>query len=285
MLSIPALYIIWDVSPHLFILDFFGTEFPINWYGVLFALAFLVGQQLFLYIFRRDGKPASDVELLTIYVGIATIIGARMGHFIFYEWELLFAHPLEWTKYMITPPFQGLASHGASITILVALYMYSRKKIDQPFFWVVDRIVIAGAFGGALIRLGNLLNSEIYGKATSVPWAFLFIRETDPNLLPIVPRHPTQLYESLFCLFLMALTFYLWKYRRLPQGFITGLFMVLLFSFRFIVEFLKNNQAGFEQDMYLNMGQLLSLPAILIGIIILFVANRYDSKQRLQVSK
>jgi prolipoprotein diacylglyceryl transferase len=131
------------------------------------------------------------------------------------------------------------------------------------------------SFAG-LIRIGNLFNSEIYGEVTEVPWGFIFLRETDPALLPIVPRHPTQLYEALFCFFLLGLTFFLWKYRRqvLAEGFITGLFLILLFSFRFLVEFLKNNQESFEDGMPLNMGQLLSLPAILMGMFILFSIQR-----------
>jgi prolipoprotein diacylglyceryl transferase len=185
---------------------------------------------------------------------------------------------------MFTPPFQGLASHGATITILLAVYLYARTKPDQSFLWVVDRGVIPVALGGAFIRFGNLLNSEIYGIPTSLPWGFLFVRETDPSLLPLIARHPTQLYESLFCLFLLGVTFYLWKYKRyqLPEGFITGIFIVLLFSFRFVVEFLKNDQSAFEASMQLNMGQWLSIPAIITGIIILFITKA--DKKAVQVS-
>jgi prolipoprotein diacylglyceryl transferase len=149
--------------------------------------------------------------------------------------------------------------------------------------WLADRVVIAVALGGALIRLGNLFNSEIYGKPTDLPWGFVFVRETDFNLLPLVPRHPTQLYEAFFCLLLFALTFYLWKQKRhqLTEGTITGLFLVLLFSFRFMVEFLKTPQEDFEDAMLLNMGQWLSIPAILIGILILF----YAQKQKFRPSK
>jgi prolipoprotein diacylglyceryl transferase len=143
--------------------------------------------------------------------------------------------------------------------------------------WLADRIVIAVALGGALIRLGNLFNSEIYGKPTDLPWGFVFVRETDFNLLPLVPRHPTQLYEAFFCLLLFAFTFYLWKYKRLtlPEGTTTGLFMVLLFSFRFMIEFLKTPQEDFENSMLLNMGQWLSIPAILSGFSILFYAQKH----------
>jgi prolipoprotein diacylglyceryl transferase len=275
------LSIIWDVSPNIFTIELFDTEIPVNWYGVLFALSFVTGRQLMLYIFKSDGKPVADVEVLTMYGVIATVIGARLGHYLFYEWELLFSQPLHWTVSMLTPPFQGLASHGATITILPALYLYSRRSKDQSFFWVVDRVVIPVSLGGAFIRLGNLLNSEIYGIPTNLPWGFIFVRETDPNLLPLVARHPTQIYEAFFCLFLLAITFYLWKYKRyvLPEGFITGVFIMLLFSFRFMVEFLKNDQSSFEAGMQLNMGQWLSVPAIITGVVILFVAKVKGDKK------
>jgi prolipoprotein diacylglyceryl transferase len=278
--------ITWNVSPAAFTIRAFGTEIPIGWYGLMFALTFLLGQQLAYYIFKKEGKPTSDVEQLTIYVIIGTVIGARLGHYLFYEWELLFSDPVEWLTSLVMPPFRGLASHGATITILIALYLYSRRKSDQPFLWVVDRVVIVVSLGGVFIRLGNLLNSEIYGLPTSLPWGFLFVRETDPALLPVVPRHPTQLYEALFCLFLLGLTFYLWRYRRhkIPSGIITGVFIILLFSFRFLVEFLKNDQSGFEQGMLLNMGQILSIPAILVGLLVLWYARRNAYRLRMRIA-
>ncbi len=280
------LSITWDISPEIITLELLGIVLPITWYGLLFASGLLVGQQILFYIFQKEGKPASDVERLTVYIVMATIVGARLGHFLFYEWELLFHSPWDWFTTMVIPPFAGLASHGATISILLALFLYSRNKQDQSFFWVVDRIVIPGSLAGAFIRLGNLFNSEIYGKATSLPWGFFFLREIDPDLLPIIPRHPTQLYESIFCLCLLGLTFYLWKYKQdvLPEGFITGIFLILLFSFRFLVEFLKNNQAGFERSMYLNMGQILSIPAILVGIIVLLSSKQYNNAHTTSVS-
>jgi prolipoprotein diacylglyceryl transferase len=239
-----------------------------------------------LYLFKADNKPVADVEVLTMYGIISIVIGARLGHYLFYEWELLFSQPSHWLGSMLTPPFQGLASHGATIAILPALYLYSRRSKGQSFFWVVDRVVIPVSLGGTFIRLGNLLNSEIYGIPTNLPWGFIFVRETDPDLLPLVARHPTQLYEAFFCLCLLGLTLYLWKYKRyvLPEGFITGVFIVCLFSFRFIVEFLKNNQSTFEAGMQLNMGQWLSIPAITTGVIILFVAKVKGAKKVWQVS-
>ena len=270
-------YIIWDISPNVITIDFFGASLPIHWYSLLFASSFLVGQALLSFIFRSDGIAVSKVESLLLYMAVATVIGTRVGHYLFYEWELLVAQPWDWFLSMISLPFYGLASHGATITILWALYLYTRHPDNPPFLWLADRIVIAVALGGALIRLGNLFNSEIYGKPTDLPWGFVFVRETDFNLFPLVPRHPTQLYEAFFCLFLFAFTFYLWKYKRhtLPEGAITGLFMILLFGFRFMIEFLKTPQEGFENNMLLNMGQWLSMPAILTGLMILFYAQKH----------
>jgi prolipoprotein diacylglyceryl transferase len=269
-------YIIWDISPNVITIALFGASLPIHWYSLLFAAGFLVGQALLSSIFRSDGIAVSKTESLLLYMVIATVTGARLGHYLFYEWELLFAQPGEWFRSMISLPFYGLASHGAAVAILLALYLYSRKPDNPPFLWLADRMVIAVALGGALIRLGNLFNSEIYGKPTDLPWGFVFVRETDFNLLPLVPRHPTQLYEAFFCLFLFVLTFYLWKYKRhtLPKGAITGLFMVLLFGFRFAVEFLKEPQENFENQMVLNMGQWLSIPVVLAGFLILFYAQK-----------
>ena len=267
--------VVWNVSPEIVNFDVWGVTLSITWYGLLFASGFIIGQQVLFRIFRQDGKPAADVDMLTVYVGIATVLGARLGHFVFYEWELLLSNPIRWLKILVTPPFMGLASHGSTVAIWLGLYLYARRKPDQDFLWVVDRVVIPGSFVAALIRLGNLFNSEIYGKPTHLPWGFLFVRETDPGLLPVLPRHPTQLYEAFFYFFLFALTFALWKYKRhqLPQGFITGIFLILLFGFRFVIEFFKTNQAGFENDLRLNMGQLLSIPAILTGVMILLTAK------------
>jgi prolipoprotein diacylglyceryl transferase len=241
---------------------------------------------MMLHLFKADNKPEADVEVLTMYGIIAIVIGARLGHYLFYEWELLLSQPSRWLVSMLTPPFQGLASHGATIAILPALYLYARRSKGQSFFWVVDRVVIPVALGGAFIRIGNLLNSEIYGIPTDLPWGFIFVRETDPGLLPLVARHPTQIYEALFCLLLLALTLCLWKYKRhvLPEGFITGVFIVLLFSFRFMIEFVKNDQSSFEAGMQLNMGQWLSIPAIMTGAVVLFVVKVKGDKKVWQVS-
>ena len=278
------LQIQWNIDPIIFTFRMGGFEMPFTWYGLFFAMSFLIGIQVSTYLLKKEGKPQSDLDALSIYILLATVIGARLGHYLFYEWEYLLNSPLQWFLTMITPPFAGLASHGATIAILISIYLYARTRADQSFFWVVDRIVIGVSFAG-LIRLGNLFNSEIYGKPTELPWGFVFLRETNPNLLPLVPRHPTQLYEFLFCMLLFAVTFMMWNYRRhiLPNGVIAAVFIIGLFTFRFFVEFLKNEQVSFEQSMALNMGQLLSIPAVLFGILILVYAYRKKDKEPIHV--
>jgi prolipoprotein diacylglyceryl transferase len=223
------------------------------------------------HIFKKDGKSTKDLDQLTINIVVGIIIGARLGHFLFYEWEYLFSDPLNWFIKLIVPPYAGLASHGGTIGIILAIYFYSRKRPDQPLLWVMDRIAIVAGIGG-LIRIGNFLNSEIYGIPTDLPWGVMFMAETDPELLPIVPRHPTQIYEFLVCVVLFMITFWMWKQKRysFPSGVIVCTFSILLFTFRFFVEFLKNDQSRFEAHMSLNMGQVLSIPLVLCSSILLF---------------
>lgn len=264
-------FITWNVSPEIFSLEIFGNQFAPRWYGLLFALGFLIGQQILFYIFRKEGKPESDVETLTVYMVLSTVIGARLGHCLFYEPEYYLSNPLEILKVWEG----GLASHGATIGILFALYLYARKKKDQTYLWVVDRIVITVAFAGMLIRLGNLMNSEIYGYETTLPWGFLFVLRNE-----VVPKHPTQIYEALFCLILFIALFQIWKKRKtaIPDGLLLGIFLVALFTFRFFVEFLKEPQVDFEENMLINMGQILSIPAVLGGIVVLMIAQKNAKK-------
>ena len=167
-------YVIWEVNPEIFHVG----SFSVRWYGLLFALGFLIGMQIMGYIFKKEDKPVADTDTLLIYMVVSTILGARFGHFLFYEPEVLLHHPLT----VITPPFAGLASHGATIGILTGLWLYSRRKesrlTNQTFLWVTDRIVIVVALAGACIRFGNLMNSEIVGRPTDVPWAFVFMNNT-----------------------------------------------------------------------------------------------------------
>jgi prolipoprotein diacylglyceryl transferase len=166
----------------------------------------------------------------------------------------------------------GLASHGGAIGILTAIYLYCRK-FKFGFLWLMDRLVIVVCFTGACIRVGNLMNSEILGIVTDVPWAFQFI-QAYPRELSLDPRHPAQLYEAIYCLIIMAIIFPIWKKKKaqLKEGFLFGLFMVLLFTLRFLDEFLKINQEQFEDSMALNMGQILSIPFVIAGIYLIWRA-------------
>jgi phosphatidylglycerol---prolipoprotein diacylglyceryl transferase len=253
-------YITWNVDPEIFSIG----PLSIRWYGLLFALAFVFGQRILTKIYVAEGRTEGDVDVITLYMIIGTVIGARLGHTLFYAPDYYLANPIEILKIWEG----GLASHGATIGILFALWLFSRKqKFD--YMWVLDRIVIVVALGGALIRLGNLMNSEIIGRQTDVAWAFLFERLGEN---PTVPRHPTQLYESLSVFLLFVVLYWLWgKYKAaLPKGLLFGIFVTALFTFRFLVEFLKENQEAFEEGMALNMGQILSIPLILVGLFILF---------------
>jgi prolipoprotein diacylglyceryl transferase len=185
------------------------------------------------------------------------------------------ADPLRFFLQMITPPFSGLASHGAAIGLFVAFYLYARKNAGMSYLYITDRIVPAVALAGFFIRMGNLMNSEIIGKPTELPWGFKFLRDTefnpyaDPNL--VLARHPSQLYEALSCLVIFALLMWFWskKKKDTQEGLMTGSFMIVLFTLRFFYEFLKENQSAFENNLTLNMGQILSIPAVLFGVIVL----------------
>ncbi|AHM59033.1 prolipoprotein diacylglyceryl transferase [Flammeovirgaceae bacterium 311] len=371
-------FIVWDPDPEIF--SVFGID--VRWYGLLFALGFLISQQIMFFMYRQEGKPVQDVESLTVYMVIATVVGARLGHVLFYEPDKYLSDPIQ----ILNIRGGGLASHGAAIGILTALYLYvnylmrfhkgkfevkKRKRPGQSYLWVVDRIVIVVALTGTLIRLGNFMNSEIVGEPTgsdvgvvygywledaakyysqgsvtsaetrkeeSEGWnqkyqapvrldlefqrgidttqAGYYIRNTltrtiaegprterffeQPGGEPLyydlqqksgivtasvvvngIPRHPTQLYEASSYLFIFLLLYLIWyrKKEQTPEGMIFGIFMITLWSFRFIWEFLKENQVEFEEGMALNMGQWLSIPLILAGVLILMYSLRNKPKE------
>lgn len=353
-------FIIWNASPEIF---GYG-QIALRWYGLLFALGFLVSQQILYYMYKKEGKPEKEVDSLTIIMVVATILGARLGHVIFYQPEIIWEDPLGiFLPFEFSPKFrfiglQGLASHGGAIAILLALWWYARKQ-KLAYLHVLDRIAILVALTGAFIRLGNFFNSEIIGKPTDSPFGVVFtnrltgyvtnksaieemavkeglgndtlssvghvpltiylffksnVLEDDVNSyinrqlstylsdlneyfytnptestipyfstkqdsgsiavkVPVVgiARHPAQLYESISCVFLFILLFWIWKKYNgnPPEGRIFGLFMVILWGLRFSYEFLKENQVDFENDMSLNMGQILSIPLFIVGIVIL----------------
>ncbi|MCE7069221.1 MULTISPECIES: prolipoprotein diacylglyceryl transferase [Dyadobacter] len=266
-------YIIWNVSPEIFTIPQIGDfgPFPVRWYGLLFAAGFLVGQQVMIHVFKKEGKPLEDIDSLTLYMVLSTVIGARLGHFIFYEPEVLFKKPLE----VILPPYAGLASHGAIIGIITGLWLYSRSRTatGQTFLWVADRMVIVIALAGAFIRFGNLMNSEIVGKPTDVPWSFVFVQNTEFRQ---IPRHAAQLYESISCFILFFILLWIWnKYKSAtPRGLMVGIFFVWVFTLRFLYEFLKENQEAFEANYLLNMGQILSIPAVLLGLYFIYQSRK-----------
>jgi len=248
--------IVWNVNPEVFR---FGN-FAIRWYGILFALGFVLGYIILGKIFKKENIPSKLLDTATTYMVVSTVIGARLGHFLFYEPEYFLQNPVQILKIWEG----GLASHGAAIGILIALYIFSRK-INKPYFWILDRIVIVVALAGFFIRMGNLVNSEIYGIETSLPWGFIFVEWGET-----VPKHPTQIYEGLsyLAIFFILYSIYQKKGIQLKHGYLFGLFLILLFSIRFLIEFIKAPQVGFEANLILNMGQILSIPFILIGIFI-----------------
>jgi prolipoprotein diacylglyceryl transferase len=270
------LFIEWNADPTIITL----LGFSIRWYGLCFALAFLSGFQVVSYIFKKEGRPVEQADQLLLYTMVGTVVGARMGHYFFYEFPLLMADPVRFFVQMITPPFSGLASHGAAIGLFIAFYLYTKKNVGQSYLYVTDRIVIVAALAGFFIRFGNLMNSEIIGKPTDMPWGFKFLRdlEFNPSGLAafVVPRHPSQLYEALSCLLLFFILLYLWnlKKEKTQEGVMTGIFMIFVFTLRFFYEFLKENQSSFENGLALNMGQILSIPAVLFGLGVLLYAKR-----------
>ena len=266
-------YINWDVNPEILSIG----SFSIRWYGLLFASGFLVGQRIMTHIFRKEGVSEELLDPLLLTMVISTVLGARIGHFAFYEPEVFRTNPLQ----IITPPFSGLASHGGVIGILIGLYLYTRAK-KMSYLWVVDRIAITAALGGCFIRLGNMMNSEIVGKVTDVPWAFIFKRLTEFGSFSQLPRHPTGLYEAISYLLLSLLLFWIWnKYKtQTPQGLLLSIYLIWTFGFRFVFEYFKENQVSFENELPYNMGQILSVPAVLLGIFFLIVAWRDKDKQQ-----
>lgn len=250
----------WTGSPEIFRLD----GFAIRWYGLLFAIGFIIGYQIMTYIFKRERLPLRYLESLTFYVVIGTILGARLGHCLFYEPGYYLSNPLE----IIMVWHGGLASHGGVLGILLALWIFVKKYKQINFLWLTDRLAIPSALAASFIRIGNFFNHEIIGKPTDVPWAIVFnIFEGRQVVGQTQPVHPSQLYESIsyLTIFIILMTIYK-KKEAIPKGFLTGLLMLLVFLARFLIEFTKAYQAEFEQFLPLNMGQLLSIPFILGGI-------------------
>jgi len=270
-------YIVWNVSPEIFKIPshipFIGG-FSLRWYGLLFALGFVAGYLVILKIFKKEKVSEKETDVLFTYMFVFTLLGARLGHVFFYEPHYFLAHPLQ----ILEVWHGGLASHGAVIGILLGLYIFS-KRYHRPYVWTLDRMAIVVPLAGFFIRMGNLMNSEIIGKPTTLPWGFVFKRAFEPQYA-VGPHHPTQIYEALaYLLIFFFLYRYYWRHvHGLKPGKLFGFFMLLIFSARFLIEFLKEPQEPWEQHLLLDMGQLLSIPLILLGIGVLL----WSSKQKPQ---
>lgn len=249
----------WNADPILFSLG----PIAVRWYGLMFAIGFTVGYLIVEKMFRHEGAPERWLGILLAYLVIATIVGARLGHVFFYEWDYYSKHlgeiPKIWNG--------GLASHGGTIALMIALFLFSWFVSHKPASWVYDKVVVPVALVGGLIRLGNLINSEIYGSPTDLPWGFVFLRNGET-----LPMHPTQLYEALcyFALFGLLMWMY-WKRNAQERPWlITGVFFIGIFLPRFLIEYVKNVQVESEYAMIakygMNIGQMLSIPFILLGI-------------------
>lgn len=264
-----TLYITWDVDPEIFSIG----SFSVRWYGLMFAFSFYFGYLIVRQMFRREGIPESKLDSLSTWMIIATILGARLGHVLFYQPGYYLQHPLE----ILEIWEGGLASHGAAISIILVLWWFAKKQ-QWSFLWIIDRIVVVVALAGFFIRMGNLFNSEIIGRPTTLPWGFVFTSVDN------VTRHPSQLYEALS--YLATFFFLLWFYRKQnsqpARGFLFGWFLILVFGVRILIEFLKEPQVSFEQQMAFNMGQILSIPLVIAGVVILFLSRKPQKVQKNQ---
>jgi phosphatidylglycerol:prolipoprotein diacylglycerol transferase len=285
--------------------------FVIRYYSLMFVIAFGLGWYIMKKIFDRENEPVEKLDSLFIWTVMATLLGARLGHVFFYQWEYFRNNPAEillpfkFSPHFEFTGFQGLASHGAAIAIIIAMYFFSKHVMKRPLLWVLDRVVIPVASGAIFVRLGNFFNSEIVGKPTDSPFGIKFIHDrftagdainatkiseskaaynaiaNDPKfaqLLQMVPsKHPAQLYEGFCYIFVFAILFFLyWKTDvREKKGYLFGLFLVLLWTVRFIIEYVKESQGGIEESLgLLSTGQWLSIPFVLIGFYFMWAAEK-----------
>jgi prolipoprotein diacylglyceryl transferase len=285
--------------------------FMVRYYSLMFVVAFGLGWYIMKKIFDRENEPIDKLDSLFIWTVLATLLGARLGHVLFYDWEYFRNHlaeillPFRFSPNFEFTGFQGLASHGAAIGIILAMYFFSKNIMKKPLLWVLDRVVIPVASGAVFVRIGNFFNSEIIGHETTSPFGIKFLRDyfssrdavnatkianpkeaynaiaTNPqfaDLLAQVPaKHPTQLYESISYIFVFAVLYFMyWKTNaREKQGYLLGMFLVMLWSVRFVVEFMKESQGGFENDLGLfSTGQWLSIPFIIIGFFLIFKSKK-----------
>ena len=256
-----ALIVNWHVSPEIFHIG----GIALRWYSLLFVGGFILGWYIFRWFFRREGIKEELLDSLLYTLLIGTIVGARLGHCLFYQPDYYLG---SWEGFLeIFMPWKGgLASHGGTIALILGMWWFANhygKKHHFDFVWLLDHLAIAVAFAGAFIRFGNLFNSEIYGDVTTLPWGFIFQLRGETE-----PKHPTQLYEAgtYLVLGLSLLTLYARKLDKVYRGTFIGIFFIVCFGSRFLIEFIKEPQVAFEEGMTLNMGQLLSIPFVLLGI-------------------
>jgi phosphatidylglycerol---prolipoprotein diacylglyceryl transferase len=245
---------IWNADPAIFR---FGP-FEVRWYGLFFALGFFLGFQIMAQIYRREGRDLATLSDLLLYLMIGTIVGARLGHVLFYQPDYFLAHPLE----ILMIWRGGLASHGGFIGVLIAIYLFLKKHRDMRFVELADRLTIPCLLAAALIRVGNFFNSEIVGIPSNLPWAIVFARVDD------IPRHPAMLYEALAYFSAFCMLYYADRKTSIMQlpGRVFGIALAGCFLARFLIEFVKEDQVPFERRLPLDMGQLLSIPFILAGV-------------------
>jgi len=255
------LAIIWNANPELFHIG----GFAVRWYSLLFVSGFILGFFIFQWFFKREKLDPGLLDSLLVTLIVGTIVGARLGHCLFYQPDYYLG---SWEGFLeIFMPWKGgLASHGGTIALFIAMWWFAHKygkRHGFDFVWLVDHLSIAVCFAATFIRLGNLFNSEIYGGVTNLPWGFVFVRNEETE-----PHHPTQLYEALSYLILGLVLLAIYKYRseKTWRGTFIGLFLIGCFGSRFLIEFIKNDQVDFEAGMALNMGQILSIPFVLLGI-------------------
>lgn len=268
-------YITWNADPILFQLG----PLSVRWYGLMWAIGIYATLLVTTKIFKHEKLPEAWVDSLFMYTVIGAILGARLGHCFFYEWQLLpepvkiFGISFNYGNHYLSHPWEllyiwrgGLASHGGALGILIAMILFDKKVSKKGLNWVFDRLLIGVCLCGASIRFGNLMNSEIYGSVTSLPWGFIFVRTGETQ-----PMHPTQIYEMIYCLATFAIMWFMyWKkdaYKT--NGLLFGIFLIGVWGSRFVLEFLKNTQEAFESGMTLKMGQILSIPLIIWGIYLL----------------
>jgi phosphatidylglycerol---prolipoprotein diacylglyceryl transferase len=265
-------YITWDVNPEIFRIG----AIAVRWYGLFWAIGIYATLLITTKIFKHEKLPEAWVDKLFIYTVLGAILGARLGHCFFYEWKLV-AEPItflgitfNYENHYLSHPWEllyiwrgGLASHGGAIGILIAMILFNKNVSKKGINWIFDRLLIGVCLCGAAIRFGNLMNSEIYGDATSLPWGFIFVRTGETQ-----PMHPTQIYEMIYCLVTFAIMWFMyWKKEAYKKnGLLFGIFLIGVFGSRFMLEFIKNNQEAFESGLPLNMGQWLSIPFIVWGI-------------------